>query len=83
MAYMTGIERLAIERGRQEGRWEGEVHGRATLLAIQLVERFGPLPETIQTRLAQATNEQLERWGERWNERLLDAATLDAVFEDH
>jgi hypothetical protein len=56
MAYMTGIERLAIERGRQEGRREGEVHGRATLLAIQLVERFGPLPETIQTRLAQATN---------------------------
>jgi predicted transposase YdaD len=87
MPYVTSIERLAIERGRQEGqregrregRQEGEVHGRAALLASLLVKRFGPLPEAIQERLSQSTSEQLERWGER----LLDAATLDAVFEDH
>jgi len=83
MPYLTSIERLAIERGRQEGqregRREGEVHGRAALLAIQLVKRFGPLSEAIQVRLGQATPEQLDHWGER----LLEAATLDAVFEDH
>jgi hypothetical protein len=79
MAYVTSIERLATERGRQEGLRDGEAQGRAGLLSSLLVKRFGPLPEAIQERLSQSTNEQLERWGER----LLDAATLDAVFEDH
>ncbi|MEY6432344.1 DUF4351 domain-containing protein [Thioalkalicoccus limnaeus] len=87
MAYVTSIERLASERGRQEGlqegrqegRREGEAQGRAALLSTLLVKRFGPLPEAIQARLGQATPEQLDHWGER----VLEAATLDAVFEDH
>jgi hypothetical protein len=33
----------------------------------------------MQARLARATTDQLERWGER----LLDAESLDGVFDDH
>jgi flagellar biosynthesis/type III secretory pathway protein FliH len=87
MAYVTSVERLAIQRGLQEGeakgRVEGEakgrVEGQADLLARQLTKRFGTLSAEIQARLAQATSDQLERWGER----LLDADSLDGVFDDH
>ena len=91
MAYVTSIERLAIQRGLQEGeakgrvegrlegRLEGRVEGQADLLTRQLTKRFGPLSAEIRTRLARATTDQLERWGER----LLDAPTLDSVFEEH
>jgi hypothetical protein len=37
---------------------------------------IGPLPEWVEARLTQASMSELETWGER----LLDAATLDAVF---
>ena len=83
MAYVTSIERLAIQRGLQEGeakgRVEGRLEGQADLLTRQLTKRFGPLSAEIRTRLARATTDQLERWGER----LLDAPTLDSVFEEH
>lgn len=87
MAYVTSVERLASQRGRQEGLLEGEargeargrVEGQAALLARQLGKRFGPLPAPLQARLEQATTTQLEYWGER----LLDAPTLDAVFDEH
>ncbi len=79
MAYVTSVERLAIQRGQQEGRAEGRVEGQAELLARLLTKRFGPLSAEIQDRLNQATTDQLERWGER----LLDADALDDVFDDH
>jgi hypothetical protein len=79
MAYVTSVERLAIQRGLQEGEAKGRLEGQADLLTRQLVKRFGPLSAEIHARLAQATTDQLERWGER----LLDAPTLDAVFEEH
>jgi hypothetical protein len=88
---VTSVERLAIQRGLEEGEAkgrlkglvEGEARGRvggqADLLSRQLMKRFGPLSPEIRTRLAQATTGQLERWGER----LLDAPTLEAVFDEH
>jgi hypothetical protein len=36
------------------------------------------LPGWVQPRLAQAPLEQLDRWGER----LLEAGSLDALFDD-
>ena len=44
-----------------------------------LTKRFGPLSADIHARLMQATTDQLERWGER----LLDAESLEDVFDDH
>ncbi len=91
MAYVTSVERLAIQRGRQEGlqeglqegeakgRVEGRVAGQADPLARQLAKRFGSLSAETRARLDQATTAQLEHWGER----LLDAESLEGVFDDH
>jgi len=86
MPYVTSVQRLGHEEGRREGRREGRQEGRregrqegeASLLQRLLTRRFGSLPPAIQTRLAQASISELDTWGER----ILDAATLDEVFED-
>jgi uncharacterized protein DUF4351/putative YhgA-like transposase len=57
---------------RQEGRQEGE----AMLLVRLLQKRFGELPASIHARLQSATPKQLEYWGER----LLDATSLNELF---
>ena len=51
----------------------------AALLERQLIKRFGPLPAEIQQRLAEADTGQLEFWAER----VLDATTLDLIFDLH
>ena len=60
--------RQGLRQGRQEGRQEGLAQGRAegaaALLEHQLVQRFGPLPKTARTRLANASVEQLEAWSD-------------------
>ncbi|MEF8729750.1 MAG: DUF4351 domain-containing protein [Accumulibacter sp.] len=73
MPYVTSAERFGIEKGRQEGRQEGE----ASLLKRQLARRFGTLPDAVQVRLTTATIDQLEEWAIR----VLDAESLDAVFD--
>jgi predicted transposase YdaD len=72
MPYVTSIERMGIEKGRQEGRQEGE----AAVLKRQLTRRFGPLPEWVEPRLTQAGRAELEHWADR----VLDAPTLTDVF---
>jgi predicted transposase YdaD len=87
MPDVTSVERFGIERGMQQGleqgleqgRQEGRQEGEISLLERLLFKRFGPLPPATRARLAQASTDQLERWAER----LLDAQTLDAVFEEH
>ncbi len=99
MLYVTSVERLAIQKGLQqgleqgrlegklegkregrlEGKREGETEKAATLLERLLVKRFGPLDEATRKRLATATLEQLDRWADR----ILDASTVEAVFEEH
>ncbi len=69
MRYVTSVERI----GREEGRKEGE----AVLLRRLLLHRFGAIPAWAEARLKGATTEQFEAWGER----ILDATTLEDVFE--
>jgi hypothetical protein len=76
MPYVTSVERIGLERGRQEGLQQGLQEGQSRLLARQLIKRFGPLPKEIQERLAQASAVQLETWAEA----VLDASTLNEVF---
>ena len=53
--------------------------GQSRLLRRQLQRRFGAdLPKWVDERLERADTDQLERWGEE----LLDAPTLDAVFDE-
>jgi hypothetical protein len=74
MPYITSLERISLEKGRQEGRQEGEI----MMLRRLLTRRFGPLPDRVEQRLHTATVQDLERWAER----VLDAPHLDEVFRD-
>jgi len=76
-AMMTLGEQLRAE-GREEGREEGAVLGQRDLLHRMVVGRFGVLPEPLAARLASATLEQIDRWANR----LVTAATVDAIFAD-
>jgi hypothetical protein len=83
MRYVTSVERLATARGLQQGMQQGMQQGKreeaAAIVAKQLTKRFGPLPESVRARMAQATLEQLDEWAER----LLDAPSLEAVLGGH
>ena len=68
-----------IEGWFEEKRQQGRVEGEGGLLHRLLTRRFGTLPEAIEFRLAQANIDQLEVWGDR----VLDAKSLDHVFQDH
>ena len=66
-------EQKGIEKGIEKGVSKGE----ALLLQRQLVRRFGPLPAHFIARISEAGTTDLETWGDR----VLDAPTLEAVFE--
>jgi predicted transposase/invertase (TIGR01784 family) len=76
---MTVAERLE-KRGEAKGRVEGEARGRNAILSRQLAKRFGQdiFDISLQERLRNATPEQLDHWAER----ILDAKTLEEVFEE-
>ena len=74
MQYVTSFERLAKEEGVQQGVQQG----RAGLLIHLLTHRFGPLPEDTHQRLEQATAEEIDVWADR----VLEANSLDQVFDN-
>ncbi|MDQ5909311.1 MAG: hypothetical protein QG599_1406 [Pseudomonadota bacterium] len=55
---------IVIEKGKKEGREEGEKLGRQKLLAKLIRRRFGALPRWASTRLRQADIQQLEAWAD-------------------
>ena len=71
-------EQKGEQKGRQKGRQEGRQEGEQILLQRMLTRRFGEFPDWAQKRLLQANPEQLEQWADR----LLDAPSLDTVFND-
>jgi len=77
-AIGTGDELMSTaERLRKEGQAQGRSQqGIETVLRL-LARRFGALPETIVHRVNAATLAELDRW----TDRILDAKTLDDVFE--
>lgn len=64
--------------GKQKGKQEGKEEGELLVLKRLLVKRFGPLAPEVEQRLQHAGQEQLELWVDR----LLEAKSLDEVFED-
>ena len=72
MKYITSVERIAIAKGRVEGRVEGE----SKLLKRLLERRFGALPAWATEKLSTATEPALDAWGEA----ILTAPTFEAVF---
>lgn len=72
MPYITSIERVAIGRGRLEGKAEGM----RDALRCLLEQRFGRLPETARERLQQAGQEDLQHD----LSQVLKAHSLDEVL---
>jgi predicted transposase YdaD len=64
------------EQWEQQGIEKGIPVGEVLLLKRQLTRRFGPIPQWVEAKLAEAEPAQLEVWGER----VLDAPLLEAVF---
>jgi flagellar biosynthesis/type III secretory pathway protein FliH len=92
MKYVTSVERMFIEQGVAQG-WQeglsqglnqglsqglsqGRQQGQLELITRLLTRRFGALPDWARARLQAAHADQLEQWADR----VLDAATLEAVF---
>ena len=71
----SGIMTGMFQRARDEGRAEGE----RTLLERQLRRRFGELPPVVGERLGGASAADLEAWANN----VLDANTLEEVFDAH
>ena len=70
-----GMEQ-GIQQGIQQGMDQGRVEGERTILERQLRRRFGLLSPKVAERLGQASAADLESWAEN----VLDASTLDDVF---
>ena len=66
-----------MQQGMQRGMDQGRVEGERALLERQLRRRFGMLSPEVTERLGQASAADLETWAEN----VLDAPTLDDVFD--
>ena len=65
-----------MEKGRLEGREEGERAALASMLTKQARLRFRDVPPESAARIESASKADLERW----LERILTAETLDDIF---
>lgn len=65
--------------GRDEGMRQGRVDGERVMLERLLRRRFGRLDTAVAERLHGASATDLEAWAEN----VLDARTLDDVFDRH
>lgn len=66
-----------MREGRNEGVREGRLEGERAVLTRLLQRRFGLLAPAVVGRLHGASSENLEVWAEN----VLDARTLDDVFD--
>jgi hypothetical protein len=71
-------EKKGLLEGISQGLSQGISQGEMTLLKRQLTRRFGTLPAWAEAKLNQAGQLQLEAWADR----ILDAVTLESVFEE-
>lgn len=78
----TLSERLRAEgmvKGMRRGMAEGMERGERAFLARLIERRFGPLTAETRAHLENANQQQLEIWADR----ILDAKSLEQVFQDH
>jgi len=71
-----GLEQ-GLEQGREQGLEQGRRLEARTVLERLLQRRFGPIPPDATARLENGSLDDLEQW----TDRVLDARTLDEVFE--
>jgi flagellar biosynthesis/type III secretory pathway protein FliH len=68
MPFVTSVERVILERGREEGREEGFVkgceQGGVSLLLRQMARLCGPLPESVEQEIRSLSLDQIQNLGE-------------------
>ena len=74
-AREEGMQR-GMQQGMEQGMQQGRVEGERAVLERILRRRFGLLSPEVAERLGQASAADLETWAEN----VLDASTLDDVF---
>jgi hypothetical protein len=74
---LNDIFEKGVVEGFGKGRLEGETRGRAETLLRLMRRRFGTVPDAAVERVHAAGIEDLDRWADA----VLDAPSLDAVFE--
>ena len=74
---MAGFAQHFRQEGLLEGLQEGRVEGERTVLERLLHRRFGTLSPEITEKLGKASSVDLENWAEN----VLDAKTLEDVFD--
>ncbi len=50
------------EKGVQQGLQQGEMNGEMRALKLMLCRRFGVIPSEIETKIGQASAQQIENW---------------------
>lgn len=78
MRYVTTAERFMREREREEVKQEGRQEEAALLLLHLLANKFDAIPESVKTRVEQASPETISTW----MINVLHANTLAMVFPD-
>jgi predicted DNA-binding ribbon-helix-helix protein len=82
MPYITSVEQIGFERGRQEGEQLGRHNEALSMILRQLTRRFGEVPEELRSPISRLSIEQLEDLGEA----LLDfsaIADLEVWLQHH
>ncbi|MBF0134847.1 MAG: DUF4351 domain-containing protein [Magnetococcus sp. DMHC-1] len=72
MPYISSVERIGMEIGREKGRQEEAVN----ILLRLLQRRFGPLSKGIHDTVEAADLASLEQW----SDKILDAGSIDEIF---
>ena len=65
-----------LAEGLAQGMAQGKAQGKATMVERLLQRQFGPLSPTAQSRIGQASAEELDAWFDR----AIGASSLNAVF---
>jgi predicted transposase/invertase (TIGR01784 family) len=65
-----------LQQGVEKGLQQGVEQGERLILERLLVKRFGPLPEVLEQRLANASRAEVEAW----LDQVLDAPSLETMF---
>jgi len=76
--FLRKMRETGWREGQTAGLLEGHKQGEFHLLSRLLHQRFGELPAWANSRLQQASVEQLERW----SLRVLEAQRLEQVFDE-
>jgi hypothetical protein len=87
MPYITSVERIGIEKGKEigflqgmlEGKLEGKQEEAAAMLQRLISRRFGPAKLEVVKRIEAAPHEQIEHWIDNF----VEAKIIEDIFKNN